>query len=32
MSKEVSELVITRLKAERRTWRADHPHGFVAKP
>jgi hypothetical protein len=32
MSKEVNDLVMTRLKAERRNWRSDHPFGFVAKP
>ena len=30
--KEINELVITRLKKERKEWRADHPFGFVAKP
>jgi hypothetical protein len=25
MSKEVSDLALTRLKAERKNWRADHP-------
>ena len=25
MSKEVNELALTRLKAERKNWRADHP-------
>ena len=28
----VNELVINRLKKERKEWRADHPFGFVAKP
>ena len=28
MSRDVSELVLTRLRAERRNWRADHPHVF----
>ena len=32
MSKEVNDLVMTRLKAERRNCRGDHPFGFVAKP
>jgi ubiquitin-protein ligase len=32
MSREVNDLVMTRLKAERRNWRSDHPFGFVAKP
>ncbi|EAR94205.2 ubiquitin-conjugating enzyme (macronuclear) [Tetrahymena thermophila SB210] len=31
-NKEVNELVITRLKQERKQWRQDHPHRFVAKP
>lgn len=30
--KEASELVIKRLKKERKDWRSDHPFGFVAKP
>ena len=30
--KEVSELVLSRLKKERKEWRLDHPFGFVAKP
>lgn len=30
--KEVNELVVNRLKKERKEWRADHPFGFVAKP
>ena len=30
--KECNELVVNRLKKERRDWRSDHPHGFVAKP
>ena len=30
--KEVSELVINRLKKERKQWRSNHPFGFVAKP
>ena len=30
--KEVNELVINRLKKERKEWRADHPFGFVARP
>lgn len=30
--KEVNELVINRLKKERKDWRSDHPFGFVAKP
>jgi ubiquitin-conjugating enzyme E2 I len=30
--KEVNELVINRLKKERKEWRGDHPFGFVAKP
>lgn len=30
--KEINELVINRLKKERKEWRADHPFGFVAKP
>jgi ubiquitin-conjugating enzyme E2 I len=25
-------MVINRLKKERKTWRSDHPFGFVAKP
>lgn len=29
---EVNELVINRLKKERKDWRKDHPFGFVAKP
>lgn len=29
-NKEVNELVITRLKQERKQWRQDHPHvGFI---
>ena len=28
----VNELVINRLKKERKQWRSDHPYGFVAKP
>ena len=28
MSRDVSELVLTRLRAERRNWRADHPHVY----
>lgn len=32
MKKEVNELVINRLKKERKDWRSDHPFGFVAKP
>ena len=31
-NKEVSELIINRLKKERKEWRNDHPYGFVAKP
>ena len=27
-----NELVITRLNQERKAWRQDHPHGFVARP
>lgn len=30
--KEINELVINRLKKERKEWRSDHPFGFVAKP
>jgi ubiquitin-conjugating enzyme E2 I len=30
--KEVNELVINRLKKERKEWRLEHPFGFVAKP
>lgn len=30
--KEVNELIINRLKKERKDWRSDHPFGFVAKP
>jgi ubiquitin-protein ligase len=30
--KEINELVINRLKKERKEWRGDHPFGFVAKP
>jgi ubiquitin-conjugating enzyme E2 I len=30
--KEVNDLVINRLKKERKDWRGDHPFGFVAKP
>ena len=30
--REVNELVINRLKKERKEWRSDHPFGFVAKP
>ncbi|EGR27476.1 hypothetical protein IMG5_195230 [Ichthyophthirius multifiliis] len=32
LNKEVNELVFTRLKQERKQWRQDHPHRFVAKP
>ena len=28
----MNELVINRLKKERKEWRSDHPFGFVAKP
>ena len=27
-----NELVLTRLNQERKAWRQDHPHGFVARP
>jgi ubiquitin-conjugating enzyme E2 I len=30
--KQVSEIVVNRLKQERKDWRKNHPHGFVAKP
>jgi len=30
--KEINELVVNRLKKERKEWRSDHPFGFVAKP
>lgn len=30
--KEVNELVVNRLKKERKEWRLEHPFGFVAKP
>ena len=30
--KKVNEVVLTRLNQERKQWRQDHPHGFVAKP
>lgn len=30
--KEVNELIVNRLKKERKEWRSDHPFGFVAKP
>ena len=29
MSKEVNDLSLTRLKAERKNWRADHPFVFL---
>ena len=29
---QAKELVINRLKKERKEWRSDHPYGFVAKP
>jgi ubiquitin-conjugating enzyme E2 I len=29
---EVNELIVTRLKKERKEWRQDHPFGFTAKP
>ena len=29
MSKEVSDLALTRLKAERKNWRADHPFVII---
>ena len=29
---DVNEMVINRLKKERKIWRADHPFGFVARP
>ena len=28
----MSSLAKTRLQTERKGWRKDHPHGFVAKP
>lgn len=28
----MNELVISRLKKERKDWRQNHPFGFVAKP
>ncbi|KRX06185.1 Ubiquitin-conjugating enzyme/RWD-like protein [Pseudocohnilembus persalinus] len=31
-NQQVSEIVLTRLKQERKKWRQDHPHRFVAKP
>ena len=31
-SNNPSELVVNRLKKERKLWRGDHPFGFVAKP
>lgn len=30
--KPINDLVITRLNQERKAWRQDHPHGFVARP
>ena len=32
MKSTVNEMVINRLKKERKDWRRDHPFGFVAKP
>ena len=29
---ELTDLVINRLKRERKDWRCNHPFGFVAKP
>lgn len=29
---QCNELVLTRLNQERKAWRQDHPHGFVARP
>lgn len=29
MSKEVSDLALTRLKAERKNWRGDHPFVII---
>lgn len=30
--KEADEIVLNRLKKERKDWRSNHPFGFVAKP
>ena len=30
--KEADEIVLNRLKKERKEWRSNHPFGFVAKP
>lgn len=30
--KESDEVVMARLKKERKDWRSDHPFGFVARP
>jgi len=32
VSSTVSDILTTRLHEERKMWRKDHPHGFVAKP
>jgi len=32
LTPQSNELVITRLNQERKAWRQDHPHGFVARP
>ena len=29
---KINEVVLTRQNQERKQWRQDHPHGFVAKP
>jgi ubiquitin-conjugating enzyme E2 I len=29
---KVNNIVLGRLKEERKLWRKDHPHGFFAKP
>ena len=31
-SANINELIVNRLKKERKEWRSDHPFGFVAKP